>query len=348
MTTLDPAAAHTAAGATPQPGWYPDPQDPNGATDRWWNGAAWSEHIRRRAWAAPAPAAPASAAGASRMLRNGPAWWSLGLGLVSLGIVAGVIVSGADYVWLSTSGVFAVLNGVRALRLRSAGLATALAAPIIGIVSGSLGTMLMLLLLLVPIRFTTFVTPGDTFDGSTGDAAAPLQQTVPQAPSGSVGSAAAAPAPTEPLQAQPPSALPDDQLTTYTGVSIHSVTSASAGCGVLTVTEGALPLSEYRETEARHMQDWLSLESQSLRSGLQSYVKETKGWPSALDEDPQTRVLFTKGPGGSCDVIGPIPKNADVRYAMSPDRGQVAIALYNSTLKVGTLWRSVDDTMYWL
>jgi hypothetical protein len=183
MTTLDPSAAQTTAGGTPQPGWYPDPQIPNGATDRWWNGIAWSEHVRRRT-STPAPAAPVAPAAArtARILHNGPAWWSLGLGLVSLGLALAVLLSDSGSVWLSTSGVFAVLNGVRALRLRSAGLASPLAAPIIGIVAGALGSLLMLLLVLMPVGTAGDVSPSGPFDGSASGAAAPMQRTsAPQA-----------------------------------------------------------------------------------------------------------------------------------------------------------------------
>ncbi|HEY0374075.1 MAG TPA: DUF2510 domain-containing protein [Amnibacterium sp.] len=169
MTTLEPTAASTTAGATPQPGWYPDPQNPAGALDRWWNGAGWSEHTRRRGstpLAATAPAPAATTARASLILHNGPAWWSLGFGLLSLVLAVGVLVSDAQYVWLSTSGVFAVLNGVRALRLRSAGLASAFAAPIVGMVAGAIGSILMLVLLLTPVQPLDSGPAGSSYDGS--------------------------------------------------------------------------------------------------------------------------------------------------------------------------------------
>jgi Protein of unknown function (DUF2510) len=175
MTTLDPAAASTTAGATPQPGWYPDPQNPGGTIDRWWNGAGWSEHTRSRGSMPPPAGAPvpaASAVRASRILHNGPAWWSLGFGLLSLALAVGVLVSDAHYVWLSTSGVFAVLGGVRALRLRSAGLASAFAAPIIGIVAGAVGSLLMILLLLAPAQSTGYGPADSSYDGSA--ASSPL------------------------------------------------------------------------------------------------------------------------------------------------------------------------------
>lgn len=38
----------------PSQGWYPDPHDPN--AERWWDGSAWSEHVRP---VVPAPAVPA-------------------------------------------------------------------------------------------------------------------------------------------------------------------------------------------------------------------------------------------------------------------------------------------------
>ncbi|GHJ38787.1 DUF2510 domain-containing protein [Streptomyces sp. TS71-3] len=42
---------------TPQPGWYPDPSEP--ATERWWDGAAWTDHRRPAALMPPqAPTVP--------------------------------------------------------------------------------------------------------------------------------------------------------------------------------------------------------------------------------------------------------------------------------------------------
>ncbi|ROQ37273.1 uncharacterized protein DUF2510 [Frondihabitans sp. PhB188] len=61
-----------STGASPQPGWYPNPSGDPGY--RWWDGRAWTEHVRApepqaplhqhdAAPAAPAPAAPAAAVG---------------------------------------------------------------------------------------------------------------------------------------------------------------------------------------------------------------------------------------------------------------------------------------------
>ncbi|MFI8188943.1 DUF2510 domain-containing protein [Streptomyces sp. NPDC085946] len=47
---------------TPPPGWYPDPSAPH--LERWWDGAAWTEH--RRAPGAPGGPVPAAPGGAGR------------------------------------------------------------------------------------------------------------------------------------------------------------------------------------------------------------------------------------------------------------------------------------------
>jgi hypothetical protein len=352
MTALDPSAPADPT-AAPQPGWYPDPQDSTGSADRWWNGAGWSEHRRRRAWTPPtAPPAPAVAFRTpARTGGSSAAWWSLGLGLLALAVALAVLLEHGSYVWVSTSGVLAVINGIRALRLRDRGPVVVVPA-IIGIVAGSLGTTLMLLSLVVPVRFSTFVStddlPASGSDAAGPVAAAPLGSSTPLASRAPVGSPAPIPTPSQPLQAWAPSPLPDDQLTTYSAVPTRSITSASAGCGVLSYDPQALPLSRYTETEARQMQDWLSLQSQDIAGSLQSFAKDHRAWPSRLDEDPQSRVLFTIASDGSCLVLGAVPKGTELRYALSPDHGQSALALYNTSLKVGTLWRSVDDTVYWL
>src|SRR5579875_1035957 len=337
MTSID-SPSHPDPTAAPPPGWYPDPRDTTDSLDRWWNGVEWSGHTRRRPWTPPtaaqppAPAQPATAA--RRRTSSSAAWWSLGLGLLALTVAISVIVRQGSYVWVSTSGVFAVINGIRALRARSR---TAIA--IAGIVTGSLGTLLMLITLVMPIRF--FVSSDDSLPGGAAAAAA-AQAPVAPAPAAPVQSAAplASPAPTstQPLQAYAPSALPDDQLNSYSGVPIKSITSASAGCGVLTAEEPALPMMDLHATEARRAQDRMSLESDGIRSGLQAYVKQNNAWPTRIDQDPQTRVLFTIAPDGSCDALGTVSKVTAVRYALSPDHGQAAVALLDTTLKVGTVW----------
>lgn len=45
--------------AQPIAGWYPDPENP--AAERWWDGAAWSDHRRASTVAPPAPAGPPTA-----------------------------------------------------------------------------------------------------------------------------------------------------------------------------------------------------------------------------------------------------------------------------------------------
>jgi hypothetical protein len=146
MTVIDPASDHPVTDG-PQAGWYHDPRLPDGTRLRWWNGAGWSEHTRPVLAPAPVPAASAPAvaaprspyagrqgtAVAARAMHNGTAWWSFGLGVVALSI--------------SSSGAIAVLSGIRALRIRSLGLADAVWPAVLGITFGALGTLLMLVML---------------------------------------------------------------------------------------------------------------------------------------------------------------------------------------------------------
>jgi hypothetical protein len=169
MTTIDPAAESPVAGG-PQAGWYHDPAVNDGSRLRWWTGAAWSEHTRLmdappppptqqapRSQAAPTPAAgfstarvaqPTGPVTAQRVKHNGTAWWSFGLGLLALTVVSLVLIGHRTSIWVSSSGVIAIVSGARALRLRSLGLADTFVPAILGIVFGALGTLLMLGMLL--------------------------------------------------------------------------------------------------------------------------------------------------------------------------------------------------------
>ncbi|MGY0022713.1 DUF2510 domain-containing protein [Streptomyces sp. YJ-C3] len=74
---------------TPPPGWYPDPHAP--ATERWWDGTAWTQARRQPVPAAPAPVAfappPRPGGGRGRIA----AVVATGIALV-VAIVAGVVV----------------------------------------------------------------------------------------------------------------------------------------------------------------------------------------------------------------------------------------------------------------
>jgi Protein of unknown function (DUF2510) len=168
MTTIDPASDRPVT-TGPLPGWYHDPALQDGSRLRWWDGAGWSEHTRPVTAPAPPTATPAQAPSAStpgfgaarvappltgtgaarRIMHNGTAWWSFGLGLVALSIVALVLVGHRNSILISTSGVIAVISGIRALRLRSLGVADALVPAVLGIVFGALSTLLMLGMVLV-------------------------------------------------------------------------------------------------------------------------------------------------------------------------------------------------------
>jgi Protein of unknown function (DUF2510) len=154
MTAIDPASDQPTARG-PQAGWYNDPGAPDGTRLRWWNGAGWSEHTQ------PVAAPPTSPAMASsvprqgpatavrgRVMRNGTAWWSFGLGLLALSVALLMLTSHRTSIWISSSGVIAIISGVRALRIRSLGFADALVPAALGIAFGGLGTLLMFVRLL--------------------------------------------------------------------------------------------------------------------------------------------------------------------------------------------------------
>lgn len=139
------------SGQTLPANWYTDPANP--AQLRWWSGIQWTEHTHAPATLqAPATmavharvsmSAPAFSAAPVDKPHNGSAWWSLGLGLLSSIFTISVLLHNSTSIIVSTSGVFAIVNGVRALRLVADGRATARIAPIIGIALGGIGTIIM-------------------------------------------------------------------------------------------------------------------------------------------------------------------------------------------------------------
>ncbi|MET9732316.1 DUF2510 domain-containing protein [Streptomyces sp. NPDC006458] len=75
---------------TPPPGWYPDPHAPH--LERWWDGAAWTEHRRApEASGPPAPVAPPTGPGRARAV----ALTTAGAVLVAA-ITTGAILLGGD------------------------------------------------------------------------------------------------------------------------------------------------------------------------------------------------------------------------------------------------------------
>jgi hypothetical protein len=336
MTTFDPTPPASASTENPAPGWYPDPVR-DGRGERWWTGESWSGHSRTagETMAAPplvpvasAPATSAPTAFTRLAPRNGTAWAALAFGLVALGIALGSIFGHGGY-WVSTIGVIAIVQGARAIRLRSRGEATAFVPAVIGIAAGALATVLMLALVVLP---STGEEPGS----------GPVSGAMPG--SGAVGANGAAPGGT--LDAIPTQPLPDDALSTYRALTTRSVTSAAARCGVVRAQAQVVPLDQRQRTAARVRQDFIDLQVQQMAQVLAQGVKTTKAWPSILDVDPETGVVFTPAP--ACAPLGVLPKGTRLQYGRSKDHGQVALAVWDPAVKVGTVWRSVDDTLYQL
>ncbi|MFE1954258.1 DUF2510 domain-containing protein [Streptomyces sp. NPDC059524] len=81
---------------TPPPGWYPDPKAPS--TERWWDGAAWTQHRRQPAPQGPPPSPPApvgppsSGGGRGKLV----AVIAAGVALVTAIVAGGIVALGGD------------------------------------------------------------------------------------------------------------------------------------------------------------------------------------------------------------------------------------------------------------
>ena len=316
MPTLDPTVPSAPASANPPPGWYPDPST-EGTGQRWWTGESWSGYSRPGVGVVPVPPG-VTASGAPPL--NSSARLSLLVGVLAL-LIAVISLFAGGHVWVSSIGVLAVVLGVRALRLRDRGTATALVSAVVGTTAGALATAVMLGLLLVPSSQST------AFHSSGGAIGA-----VPQV--------------TPPASAEPPAVLPDDALSKYTAVKVRSITSATAKCAVLRAEQVPFALGEYPGPGAKAAQDNADLQLSAMRDVLVSgpQVKKPLVWPTSLDVDPETNVVFIPEP--VCQPLGVLPKGDELHFAVSPDKGQIALAIWNPTYGTGRLWRSVDDTDY--
>lgn len=83
---------------SPQPGWYPNPEDPT--TDRWWGGDAWATQTRPRGGGFGPPAGTSRAALGTKP-DNGLVWAILATVFCCLpfGIVAIVHATRVDAAW---------------------------------------------------------------------------------------------------------------------------------------------------------------------------------------------------------------------------------------------------------
>ncbi|MCZ3388299.1 MAG: DUF2510 domain-containing protein [Actinomycetia bacterium] len=77
--------------STVTPGWYPDPQDPSGSRQRWWDGTAWTDQYSPAAeGAASTPTAPTTATEAPTSRSKTPLIILGVVGVVALLIIVGV------------------------------------------------------------------------------------------------------------------------------------------------------------------------------------------------------------------------------------------------------------------
>jgi hypothetical protein len=327
MPTLDPFQQPTAY---TRAGWYPDPVT-DGRTERWWDGTRWGGYSRPRSTADALP--PPEAVAAMRR-RNSPARLSLLVGILSLLVAVAAVLAGGRF-WFSGTGVIAIVLGVRAIRLRERGLATAVVPAVMGVTAGGFATLVAVALILVPVG------------PSARSAAAGPYGAVPVDPASDAPTiSATASAAVDPGAPQPRATLPDRLLDAYTDVPVGSLTAAAAGCGVLQADLEAFPIGGGTGGEAKRMQDFADLQLQAYAGVLLRgpQVTTPMHWPSAIDVDPETRIVFL--PDDGCQPIGVVPKGDELHYAMSPDRGQAALALWNAAYRTGELWRTVDDTIY--
>ncbi|WP_345762537.1 DUF2510 domain-containing protein [Diaminobutyricibacter sp. McL0608] len=325
------------------PGWYADPLRADGL--RWWNGDAWTEHVRDAAPPPPVvqptyllppaqsaqPAAPVQPAYPGevaypgqpgyqpqqfvhRPTNNSLAWWSFGLGALSLFLTVSVLIHNSATFIVSTSGILAIINGVRAINHRRQGRATARVLPVLGIVFGSIGTIVMVL------SFAAAFLPHATTDPTIG--AQPQPGTL------------------NPLGRQPKTPLPDTVLNSYNGVAVTTASAQAVGCR-LTDLPLPFPSSTLAKTADRQEQDLMSWDIQPVSQGLVAAKRAAGTWPS-LQVDPADGRVFT----ADCRPIGFIPVGTTLEYAISPDRANAALLIGDATNRLAVLWRSTDNTIY--
>lgn len=351
--------SNTVTGQIPA-GWYADPADT--AKLRWWNGTAWSEHTQDVVVVPPVPVepiplvarhqpvpthappthftpppgyAPGYVAANTYGMReqaiaekpqNLPGRLALLFGILSIlvGIISVVHILPS---LLSLAGVAAIVNGVIALHLVGKGRATARIRPIIGIVLGSLGSLLIIVSVLgVFANQLVTITGANASAGST---------TAPPPPS-----------PTEPLDVRAKGHLPDQVVGSYIPFPIKTVAAKSIGCTALTEPRHLPALGSDSETQLRTdgriLQDQMWDETGYIATAIESHAGPTEPWPTVLYEDIKSRMVFER----DCTVLGSVPLGATLEYAQSPDKQDFAVAMHNDHFNLIEMFRSVDNSLY--
>ena len=129
-------------------GWYADPQEPTW-TLRYWNGISWTEHVAPRVQVAPSPYGSGFGAGEEP---SDPLHWVVPSGRSWQTIAAGYV--GLVSLFTFFLGPIEIVLGVLGLRAAAQQQSHGRVRAIFGIVSGSIGTVIAILIVISLLKGT--------------------------------------------------------------------------------------------------------------------------------------------------------------------------------------------------